>query len=75
MSDTTYPYVWHDIYVCDMTHLCVWQVGHVIEDPFNVHIALAGSGQEDAIIIEGSQVKKNSFFLSPLKESSQTALL
>ena len=32
------------------------QVGHSIEDPFNVHMYLPGSGQEDVLIIEGSQV-------------------
>jgi len=31
------------------------EVGHVIEDPFNVHMYLPGSGQEDVLIIEGSQ--------------------
>ena len=31
------------------------QVGHVIEDPFNVHMYLPNSGQEDILIIEGSQ--------------------
>jgi len=31
------------------------EVGHVIEDPFNVHMYLPGSGQEDILIIEGSQ--------------------
>ena len=30
-------------------------MGHVIEDPFNVHVVLAGSGWEDMLIIEGSQ--------------------
>lgn len=32
------------------------EVGHVIEDPFNIHLAIAGSGQEDGLIIEGSQM-------------------
>lgn len=31
------------------------EVGHVIEDPFNVHMYLPNSGQEDILIIEGSQ--------------------
>ena len=31
------------------------EVGHVIEDPFNVHMYLPGTGQEDILIIEGSQ--------------------
>ena len=31
------------------------EVGHVIEDPFNVHMYLPNSGQEDVLIIEGSQ--------------------
>lgn len=31
------------------------EVGHAIEDPFNVHMYLPGSGQEDILIIEGSQ--------------------
>jgi len=30
------------------------EVGHVIEDPFNVHVMLAGSGQEDELRIEAS---------------------
>lgn len=32
------------------------EVGHVVEDPFNVHMYLPLSGQEDVLIIEGSQV-------------------
>jgi len=31
------------------------EVGHVVEDPFNVHMYLPNSGQEDILIIEGSQ--------------------
>jgi putative membrane protein len=33
------------------------EVGHVIEDPFNVHMYLPNSGQEDVLIIEGSQAR------------------
>ncbi len=31
------------------------EVGHCVEDPFNAHMYMAGSGQEDMLIIEGSQ--------------------
>ncbi len=31
------------------------EVGHCVEDPFNVHMYIGGSGQEDLLIIEGSQ--------------------
>jgi len=31
------------------------EVGHAMEDPFNVHMFVTGSGQEDTLIIEGSQ--------------------
>jgi len=31
------------------------EVGHALEDPFNVHMFVQGSGQEDTLIIEGSQ--------------------
>jgi len=31
------------------------EVGHSIEDPFNVHMFVSGTGQEDALMIEGSQ--------------------
>jgi predicted membrane chloride channel (bestrophin family) len=31
------------------------EVGHCVEDPFNVHMYIGGSGQEDVLIIEGSQ--------------------
>jgi len=30
------------------------EVGHVIEDPFNIHMMIAGSGQEDELRIEAS---------------------
>ena len=31
------------------------EVGHCVEDPFNAHMYIGGSGQEDILIIEGSQ--------------------
>jgi len=30
------------------------EVGHIIEDPFNIHLMVAGSGQEDELRIEAS---------------------
>ncbi len=31
------------------------EVGHIVEDPFNAHLYIKGDGQEDMLIIEGSQ--------------------
>ena len=31
------------------------EVGHCVEDPFHAHMYIGGSGQEDILIIEGSQ--------------------
>ena len=49
------------------------QVGHSIEDPFNVHMYLPGSGQEDVLIIEGPRVLNLLALLALLVQKSTDA--
>jgi predicted membrane chloride channel (bestrophin family) len=54
-----HPYKWlmipTQMIIC-WSLFIIEEVGNSIEDPFNVHLYTAGLGEEDVLIIEGSQV-------------------